>query len=69
MADEKTERDVLVSELYAVNREICEERERFKLLRDEDLLDETIYRLMALTGRQRYLIKKIKEKDAQNAAR
>ncbi len=64
-----TERESLAAELYQTNRDIEEERRRFSVLRDDDLLDETIYRLMALSRRQEYLIKQIKELDKDGAGR
>ena len=62
-----SERELLIRELQRVNGEIETERRRFNILRDDALLDETIYRLMSLQGRQGYLINKIKEIDKRDA--
>lgn len=62
-----SERELLIRELQRVNGEIETERRRFNILRDDALLDETIYRLMSLKGRQGYLINKIKEIDKRDA--
>ena len=62
-----SERELLICELQRVNGEIETERRRFNILRDDELLDETIYRLMSLKGRQGCLISKIKEIDKRSA--
>ena len=64
-----SERELLIRELGRVNDEIERERHRFNILRDDALLDETIYKLMALTRRQGYLINKIKEPDGKDAGK
>jgi len=61
LEDNTFTKEKLIAELRELNSQISAVNREFNLVTDDNLIDSLIYQMLALTERQQFLIKSLKE--------